>query len=129
MGGEHQVELTRFGKGVLGPTVWARCFQVNLIGSEAALTLTAVNHWIAEVLYVPTSLPDARVHQNRSIEANDVIMQAGHLLPPEITDVILQLNSQRTVVVGPVEPSVDLTRLEDESTPLTQGDQFLQRYI
>ena len=49
MGGEHQVEVPRLGETVLRPTGRACTIEVDLVGTEAALALLAVNHRVAEV--------------------------------------------------------------------------------
>jgi len=129
MGGEHQVEVPRLGEAVLRPTGRACTLEVDLVGTEAALALLAVNHRVTEVRDVTAGLPNPGMHKNGSIQTYDVVMDLGHLLPPEIADVVLQLYTQWTVVIRAVQAAVDFARLENESTSFAQRDNLVHRYF
>src|SRR5262249_30269655 len=47
--------------------------------------------------------------------------------PPGITQVVLELHAERAVVPEPVDPAVDLRRLEDEAAPLAERHQALHQ--
>jgi len=74
-------------------------------------------------LQVAARLPHPGVHQDRSLEADDVPAQADHVPPPEMPDVPPHLDAERTIVPRRPEATVDLARLEDEAPALAQGDE------
>ncbi len=113
---EHQVEVSGCCECSLVSADRARCVQIDLVSSETALALLAVDHRVGEVADMAAGLPDSGVHENRCIQSDDVVVQLGHLLPPQVTDVVLELDSEWTVIIGSVESSVYLTALENEST-------------
>ena len=70
-------------------------------------------------------LPYTWVHKDGSVKANDVVVHPCHFLPPEVTDIILQLNAHRTVVICAVKSTVDFGRLEDEAPASAERDDFV----
>ena len=108
MGLEHQVEVPGLGEAVPVAADGTGCIEVDLIGAEAGLTDLTVNHRVGEVGNVTAGLPHSGVHEDGGIEAYDVIVHLGHFLPPEVTDVVLEVDTERTVVVCAVKASVDL---------------------
>ena len=65
------------------------------------------------------------MHENRGIESDDVVVHLCHFLPPEITDVVLEIHTHRTVVVSTVETTIDLTGLEYEAAATAKRYDFI----
>src|ERR1039457_2666690 len=63
--------------------------------------------------------------QNRTVHPNDVVALAHHHAPPVLLEIIFQLDPKRTVIPATVHSAVDFARLENESAPLAQADDFL----
>ncbi len=61
-----------------------------------------------------------RVHENRRVEADDVVARRDHLPPPRVLDVALELDPQRAVVPRARQPAVDLAGLKYEPALLAQ---------
>ena len=129
VGGEHEVEVPWRCERTLASTHRAWSVEVYLIRSETALALLAVNHWVSEVAHVSACLPYPWVHENGSIKSNYAVMELGHLLPPQIPYVVLELYSKWTIVVGAVEASVDLTALEYESSSSAKRNYLVHCYF
>ena len=56
-------------------------------------------------------------------------MVLTHVLPPRILDVPLEFDTERPVVPKAVQPTVDLARLEQESSSLAQRHQFFHLHV
>src|SRR5262249_50167269 len=84
--------------------------------------LLAVDQRVGEAGDVARRLPDPRVHDDRGVDADDVVALLDHGPPPGVLDVPLQLDPERPVVPEAAEAPVDLARREDEPAPLAQVD-------
>ena len=110
MGLEHKVETSGCSKLatafradlVLCVLLW------NLILPETHLALLAVHQWVCEVLHMARCFPNPWVHHDSCVDTYDIVMESGHLFPPELLDVLLKRDSQRTVVPCRGKTSVDL---------------------
>ena len=124
---EHEIELAGIGQfaAAFGAFLPGKLIGVDLIGPEALLALLAVNEGVGEILDMAGGFPHARMHEDRGVEADDVVVELCHLLPPEARDAVLQLDAHGTVVPSSRLPAVDFRRLEDEAAPLGQGDDLL----
>ena len=56
----------------------------------------------------PHAIENPWVHHDSCVDTYDIVMKSGHLLPPELLDVLLKRDSQRTVVPCRGKTSVDL---------------------
>ena len=85
-----------------------------------------INHiftqWVNERINVPTRLPDFRIHQNRRIDAIYIIALVNKHPPPQIHNVSLQLNAQRTVVPRSRQTTVNIRTLINKTAALTQAN-------
>ena len=82
---EHQVELARLGERPALAAVRAgdlRRRALEVVLAEAELAVAAVDHRVAEAGDVARRLPDARVHDDRRVDADDVVAQVHHVAPP-----------------------------------------------
>src|SRR5262249_28842919 len=84
---EHQVEGTRFRELALRATLGAD-IAFEVIGPEAFLAVAAVDHWVGESRYVAARFPDSRVHDDRSIDTDDVVAVLDDGFPPGPLDVV-----------------------------------------
>jgi hypothetical protein len=96
----------------------------ELVGAEAPLARLAVHERVHEAAHVPARFPRARMHEDRRVDAHDIVA-AHHRLPPVLLDVALELHAERTVVPHRARAAVDLGRLEDEAAPLAQRHEFV----
>jgi len=87
-----------------------------MVDAVPRLAFAAIDHRIGEILYMTRGFPYTRVHEDRGIEAFDV-MPGGHCAPPGIFQVAEHLNAKRTVIPAAVEPAIDLGRLKNKAAP------------
>ena len=99
------------------------------IRAVAFLGIAVVNQRIVEGVHVSRSLPSGRVHKDSGIDADDVLMQQRHGIPPVTLDVILQLHAVLTVVIDRAESVVNLAGREYKAVFLAMGDDFLECFF
>ncbi len=95
-------------------------FQV--VGAEALVTGEALGQRVVEGRDVAGGLPDLAGEDHRGVETDDILPSGDHRTPPLALDVLLELDSQRTVVPGGAGTAVDLAAGVDEATALAQAD-------
>src|SRR5205807_8537944 len=96
----------------------------QLIDPEALPAVPAFHQWVDEVLDVTGRLPDPRVHEDRGVEADDVLAKLHHRAPPRALHVVLELDAERPVVPGGARAAVDLARREHEAPPFREGGEL-----
>ena len=69
------------------------------IGAIPFLRIAVVNERIVKGIYMPAGLPCIGVHKDGCVDADNVIVQENHALPPVLLDVVFQLNTVLTVVI------------------------------
>ena len=69
------------------------------VGTVALFAVLVVDHRIVEGVHVARSLPGGGVHKDGRIDADNVVLHAGHAFPPEALEVVFQLYPVGTVVV------------------------------
>ena len=95
--------------------------SLQVVRAEAELAVAAVDHRVAEAGDVAGGLPDARVHDDRRVDALDVVAQLDHVPPPGRLDVVLELDAERAVVPEAGHAAIDLARREDEAASLGEA--------
>mmetsp|Transcript_25446 Transcript_25446/g.84160 ORF Transcript_25446/g.84160 Transcript_25446/m.84160 type:complete len:392 (+) Transcript_25446:484-1659(+) len=96
--------------------------EEQLIRPVPHLADLAVHHRVREAVDVSGRLPDGRRGDDRAVKTHHVVPSMNHVPPPRLLDVLLQLHTQRTIVVKPVETIVNLGRLEDKPTAFANRD-------
>jgi len=79
----------------------------------------------AKVWDVAAGLPDGGVHDDRGVEADDIVAVAGHGPPPGVAQVALQFGAGWPVIPEPPDAPVNLGGLEDEAAALAEADDLL----
>ncbi len=113
-------------QAVLGAAGGARSLDVDVVGPEPALAFLALDQRVGKVLHMARGVPDPGMHQDRGVQANDVVVHLGHFLPPHTLNIFFEFDAQRTVVPGPGLAAVDFTGLENEASSLAQRHQFFK---
>src|SRR3989338_4989096 len=96
-----------------------------MISEETPLALFALDQRVRKSLHMALCLPHLRVHQYRRIEPGHVVAHLHEHPPPELFDVVLQFDTERSVIPGPRESPVELRARIDETAPLRERDYFL----
>jgi hypothetical protein len=91
-----------------------------VIGAKAAFAGFAIHEWIGERRDVARRFPYFGVHQNGSLDADDVVALLHHRAPPLVLHVALEFNAERAPIVARGETSVNLRRLKHKAAPLAQ---------
>src|SRR5690606_26825149 len=99
----------------------------RLVRAEPLLADEAVAEGVLEVREVPAGLPHLRVHDDRRLEADDVLAGVDHRAPPLVHQVALELDAHRAVVVRAAQTPIDLRALENEAPALAQGHDLLHQ--
>ena len=87
----------------------------ELVGAVSVFGDLAVHERVAEAGDVAGGFPDFRVHDDGSLDADDVVAAADHVVPPAVADVLLELHAEGAVVEKAVESAVDFGGLENEA--------------
>src|SRR5206468_10574393 len=93
----------------------------RLVDAEVLVPVAALDQRVGEVLDVTRGLPDPRMHEDRGVEADDVVAQLHHRTPPRALDVVLELDTERAIVPGGARAAIDLARREHESSSFRKG--------
>jgi len=101
--------------------------EKELVRAKALFAHLAVDERVGEAGDVAGGFPNLRVHDDRSLDADDVVAAADHVGPPAVADVLLQLGTEGAVVEEAVEAAVDLGRLENKAAALRERDKVVHR--
>ncbi len=96
------------------------------IGTISLLGILVVDERVVKCAYVAGSFPNAGMHENSGIDAHDVLVQAGHRLPPIVFDVVFELDAHLAIIVNSGQAVVNLTGREDEAILLAVGHQHFK---
>ena len=99
------------------------------VGTVALFRILVVDQRVVERRDVSRSLPGLGVHENRGVDADDILVQFDHRIPPIAFDVVLQLHAVLTVIVHGTESVVYLARGEYETVFLAMGDQLFEKFF
>ena len=114
---------------------------LDVVIPVTALALAAVDHHVVKQVVMPGRLPDARVHDDRRLDADHLerprralrlhalVMRSDHVAPPRLLDVALQLDAKRAVIPQPVESAVNLRGLENKPTPPAERHDFFHPIV
>ncbi len=101
---EHEVELTRIRELALAAVRAGHAGEVELlrapggrelvalrqvVQAETLPAVAALDERVREVLDVARGFPDTRVHEDRAIEADDVLAELDHRAPPRPLHIVL----------------------------------------
>lgn len=62
------------------------------------MTFFTFNQGVSKTLEMLTGFPNFRIHNNCCINSDHIIARLNKLLPPQLLDIILKLNTKRTVI-------------------------------
>ena len=101
----------------------------QVIGAIAFFGVFVVDERIVESGHMAGSDPSLRVHEHARIYTHDILVEAGHSLPPVTFDVILKLNTHLAIVIDGRQSIVNLAGREDESVFLAVCDKHLEEFV
>ena len=99
------------------------------VGTVTLLRVLVVDQRVVERADMSRSLPRTGVHEDRGVDAHDILMQLDHRIPPVALDVVFQLHAVLSVVVHRSQTVVDFARREYESVFLAVGDQLFEEFF
>ena len=128
---EHEVKHAGLGQlaAAFGAVALPLIVDGYVVGPPAALAVLAVAHGVGESGDVAAGLPDAGVHDDGGLDADDVVAELDQGAPPVALDVVLELDAEGAVVPEPAEAAVDLGGLEDEAAALAEGDERIHVWL
>jgi hypothetical protein len=65
------------------------------------------------------------MRDDRAVEALDVVALSHDAPPPQVLEIVLELDAEGTVVPESIDPAVDVARRKDESAPRAQRDELV----
>ena len=66
------------------------------------------------------------MHEDGAVDADDVLVQQGHRLPPVTLDIVFQLNAVLCIVINRAQAVIDFTRGEHKAIFLGVRHDFLE---
>ena len=99
------------------------------VGTVAFLGVLVVNQRVVESVHVTAGFPNGRVHEDGGIDADDVLVETGHGIPPVFLDVVFEFRSVLSVVVNRSETVIDFGRREYESIFFAVRYEFLEGFF
>ena len=69
------------------------------IGPVTLFGVLIVNEGVVEGTYVAGCFPNAGMHKDGAVNAHDVLIEAGHCLPPVVLDVVFELYAHLAIVI------------------------------
>lgn len=91
-----------------------------MIDAGAGVAFLAFGDEVGEFVGVAGRFPDHRVHQDRAIEADDVVSHLDDVLPPCLFYVVFEFDAEGAVVVAACQAAVDFAGLEYEAPSLAE---------
>ena len=71
------------------------------------------------------SFPDARMRDDRAVNADHIGAPADCVVPPCVTDVTFEFGAHRAVVPEAVDAAVDFAGLKNKAAPFAEGDDLV----
>ena len=99
------------------------------VGTIPLLAVLVVDKGVVEGTHVARCLPGLRVHEDGRVNPHDIVVEFGHRIPPVAFDVVLQFNTQLTVVVNGSQTVVYLARRENKPVLFAVGNEFFEKFF
>ena len=99
------------------------------VGAVTLLRILVVDQRVVEGRHMARGLPRLGMHEDRGVDADDVLVQFDHRIPPISLDVVLQLHAVLTVVVHGSQTVVDFARRKHESVLLAVRYQLFEKFF
>ena len=99
------------------------------IGTITLLGILVVDERIIESADMTGSLPDPRVHEYAGIDADDVLVESRHGIPPIGFDVVFEFYTHLTVVIDSCQAIINFTGREYETVFLAMGNQYFEQFV
>src|SRR5262249_10521364 len=98
-----------------------KLFQ-KLVFSKAALTRAAIDHRIGEGFFMTGIFPEEPVLDYRRVDPLYIVPLINDPVPPTFLDVVRQLYTERPVIPGGTQASVDFRSRKNKTTTFRERD-------
>ena len=71
----------------------------EVVGAITLLRVTVVDEGVVEGINVAAGLPHGGVHENSGVNADDVVVEQHHGVPPVFLDIVFQFNAVWSVII------------------------------
>src|SRR2546423_10526407 len=112
---EHQVEKARLAEGALHSARWAlrvrrtgSAFDPWIISAKTLFAISTVDEGVHKTANVAARFPDLRIHQDCGIQSFDVVSRAHHRVPPPILEILLDLDTEWSIIPHRAGAAIDL---------------------
>ena len=99
---------------------------LQMVSTHALVTRQALGQRIVEHTDVARRHPYLTGQDDRGIQTNDVITAGHHATPPLPFNILLQLDTEWTVIPRSASTAVDFPAWENESAPFTEIDDIVE---
>ncbi len=99
------------------------------IGTIAFLGVLVVDEGVVEGIHMAGGFPDAWVHEDGGVDADDVLVVLHHAAPPVLLDVVFEFGTQLAIVVNGGEAVVYFAGGEYEAVFLGVGYYFFEEFF
>ena len=99
------------------------------IRTISLLGVLVVDERVIESAYVTRCLPDLRMHENAGIDSHYILVEPGHRIPPIGLDVVLEFNTELSIVIDSTQSIIDFAGREYESILLAVCYQHLEKFF
>src|SRR5688572_18449 len=81
----------------------------QMIDPVSFLTVFVIDHRVIEIINMARSFPRGRMHENGSINTHNILIHAGHTIPPIVLYIFFEFTSPLPVIIYRLEAIVDFT--------------------
>src|SRR5687767_7711752 len=71
------------------------------------LTVLIVDHRVVEIINMAGSFPGGRMHEASGIDTDDVLIHAGHTVPPVTLEIFSQFTAPLAIIIYCLEAVID----------------------
>ena len=99
------------------------------VGAVTLLRIAIVDQRIVERPDMSRRFPYLRVHEDRRVDPDDIVVQPHHRLPPVTLDVVFQLHALLSVIVYGAQTVVYFARRENKPVLLAVSNQLFKKFF
>ena len=93
------------------------------------LGILIIDKRVVECGYVTGCNPGFRMHEYAGVYTHNILVEAGHRIPPVLLDIVFEFNTKLAVIIHCGESVIDFTGRENITVFLTVGDKHLEQFF
>ena len=101
----------------------------DMVGAVAAMINRVLTQRINKRIDMPARPPNLLIHQNRRVDAIHIVALIDEHFPPQIHDVALQSDAQRTIIPSSAKTTINIRPLINKAAALRQTHQIFHLHF